>query len=855
MRQRTAFRTWVGVLTLLIALVTLGVATASASNTNPKISSDIITPKAPSTQSAIDRLQGAVGDTATVSLNNATGVVQFVRLTPGTLLLAGSTSEERAADFFVHWGDLFGVRDAASQLRLVSSKTDGLTGMSHLTYQQVHNGVDVFAGIMKLHFLASGDLSSANGVFVPNVDVSTLPIVQESVAGSLAKADIVANPHREEDGTSEPIANPNALVVHATTLVVYRAGLAQDVSGLNHLTYAVEVREGGALRELVYVDAHSGKVIDRVSLSHDALFRRVYEQNTGNQVWQEGDAFPGTLNIDQQNIVQGSGESYWLFNHAFGWDSYNNAGAEMRTVNNDPTIACPNANWNGATTNYCNGVTSDDVVAHEWGHAYTEYTSNLIYQWQPGALNESYSDIWGETADILNGRQTDVPGGVRTGTACFPASGSLRWLMGEDSTAFGGAIRDMWNPNCEGNDPGRVTDPLYVCSTGDGGGVHSNSGVPNHGYALLVDGGTYNSQTITGIGLTKAAHIYWRAQEQYQVPSTDFADHADALEQACADLATASTNLPGLGTTSTNPGPSGQVISAGDCTQLAAVIAAVELRTEPTQCNFQPMFEQNPPALCAGFSQPPITVYEDDFETGLDGWTLDNQGVFAGWPELDWEISTDLPFGVPGAAAFAIDPQGGNCDAGAGDWSGNMWMDSPVIPVPDTTGGAFRLAFDHSAATELGWDGGNLKYRVNAGTWTVVPASAFIYNDYPRNLNTAGQGNTNPLAGQPSFTGTDGGSVETQWGQSQVNLQALGAGFGDTIQFRYDFGMDGCSGVAGWYVDNLEVYACYNQPTAVEVSVLATAPAAPKVSVMEMVAAGILVLSASGLFLLRRSRK
>ena len=85
----------------------------------------------------------------------------------------------------------------------------------------------------------------------------------------------------------------------------------------------------------------------------------------------------------------------------------------MNTVNNDPTIACPNANWNGTTTNYCNGVTSDDVVAHEWGHAYTEFTHGLIYQWQPGALNESYSDIWGETVDLINGRMDDDEGDIR----------------------------------------------------------------------------------------------------------------------------------------------------------------------------------------------------------------------------------------------------------------------------------------------------------------------------------------------------------------------------------------------------------------------------------------------------------
>ncbi len=134
--------------------------------------------------------------------------------------------------------------------------------------------------------------------------------------------------------------------------------------------------------------------------------------------------------------------------------------------------------------------------------------------------------------------------------------------MGEDSTAFGGAIRDMWTPTCLG-DPGKVTDAEYHCATSDGGGVHSNSGVPNHGYALLVDGGTYNGQTITAIGLTKAAHLYWRAQSVYQTPTTDFEDHADALEASCTDLI--GQPLKDLGTSSTPTGPSGQSITAADC--------------------------------------------------------------------------------------------------------------------------------------------------------------------------------------------------------------------------------------------------------------------------------------------------
>ena len=53
---------------------------------------------------------------------------------------------------------------------------------------------------------------------------------------------------------------------------------------------------------------------------------------------------------------------------------------------------------------FCPGFATDDVTAHEWGHAYTEYMHGLIYEWQSGALNESYSDIWGETVDRINGR-------------------------------------------------------------------------------------------------------------------------------------------------------------------------------------------------------------------------------------------------------------------------------------------------------------------------------------------------------------------------------------------------------------------------------------------------------------------
>ena len=385
---------------------------------------------------------------------------------------------------------------------------------------------------------------------------------------------------------------------------------------------------------------------------------------------------------------------------------------------------------------------------------------------------------------------------------------SYRWLMGEDATAFGGAIRDMWAPTCLG-DPGKVTDAEYHCATSDAGGVHSNSGIPNHGFALLVDGGIYNGQTVNAIGPVKAAHLYWRAQAEYQTPTSGFASHADALQASCQDLI--GVPLEGLSTTNTPAGPSGESITAADCAEVDAMIEAIELRTDPSaQCNFQPLLQPDAPALCSDTSFPAATIYLDDFEAGLGEWTLTNEGVFSGWPGFDWAQATSLPGGRSGAAAFATDPIIGSCDGGAGDISGVMRMESGDIVIPAGYAPP-RLAFDHYVATEAGWDGGNLKISINGGPFTLVPPAAFTFNSYNVLLQTPGAGNTNPLAGQPAFSGTDGGSLFGSWGQSQIDLTLLGVVPGDTIGLRYDMGLDGCNGNDGWYVDDVQAYSCQEQ--------------------------------------------
>jgi Thermolysin metallopeptidase, alpha-helical domain/PA domain/Calx-beta domain len=394
---------------------------------------------------------------------------------------------------------------------------------------------------------------------------------------------------------------------------------------------------------------------------------------------------------------------------------------------------------------------------------------------------------------------------------------TYRWLLGEDTSpeSFNGAIRDMSNPSCY-SDPGKVTDTaFYVCGAEDGGGVHSNSGVPNHGFALLVDGGTYNGQTIAPIGITKAAHLYYRAQTAYQVEDSDFADHADALELSCGDLV-------GVPLNALTGGPSTEIIVASDCEQVTKMIAAVELRTEPTFCNFRPLLNPSlDTPLCSATTTTgvvqPITAF--DFETDPSAtWTASRTTASPDFTPRDWTWVNALPSGRAGSGFFAPNPDIGTCERG-GDESGVLHLTSPAITLPNDINFA-GATFEHWVATEAGFDGGNLKISVNGGPWQLVPPSEYTFNGYNALLVTAAQGNTNPLAGQPAWTGTDAGSVHGSWGRTYVNVGNF-AQPGATIRLRWDLGSDGCAGRVGWYLDNVELFSCTPNVPSVTVADIA----------------------------------
>ena len=723
---------------------------------------------------------------AKITISPIFGIPDFIRFSSQNAIeLQGNTLKEKVTDFLNSNKEIFKIK-SIHEFYFEKEQTDQY-GLSSIVLKQNHNGISVFDGKLTFHFNKKQKLTAINGNYIPQINLNTTSTISRIQANTIAIREIK---NQQLNNSKQPLITKN------NKLYIFYKGLVQNQIGRNYLVYRIEVTNELDVREFLFINAKNGKIVAQFTGIAHAVNRIIFENDTSNIVWQEGDAFPGTLSIWQQNEVNVSKHAYNFFKNAFNYNSYDNAEAQMRTINNNPNINCPNANWNGTTVNYCDGTASDDVIAHEWAHAYTEYTSGLIYAYQSGAINEAYSDIWGETVDLINNYEdTDEDLSLR-----HSCGSSQRWMMGEDATAFGGAIRDMWDPTCKG-DPGKVNDASnYVCSSNDNGGVHTNSGIPNHTYALLVDGGFYNNTNINGIGLIKAAHIFWRAQTQYLTPTSDFSNLADALETSCSDLI--GVNLEGLSTTVAT-GLSGEVITNADLNSVINTLLAVELRTN-TNCNFQTILAPINDLCSAATSNP---IFFEDWESGIGNWTLQQLPVQAAtWESRDWEIVGNLPKNRAGNAMFAIDPINGNC--GDDLENGIIRLQSPLINLPEYNSGKLKMAFTHNVSTEQNWDGGNLKYTLDGLFWSLVPASAFLENPYNDFLNDV---NDNPMHGEAAFTGSDEGGSTSSWGTSVIDFSVLGVQANSStqsIQFRWEMGTDGCNGRIGWYIDDIVIYNC-----------------------------------------------
>jgi len=218
-------------------------------------------------------------------------------------------------------------------------------------------------------------------------------------------------------------------------------------------------------------------------------------------------------------------KTYTFYKDNFGRNSYDDAGTALYSYVNEPTYI-DNAFWDGSAMNFCKrstnepgGVTGIDVTGHELTHGVTQETCGLEYSNEPGAMNESLSDIMGKSVQF------------------YSKPGDINWLLSNDMNWI---IRSMSNPNAEGQ-PDTYLGTYWYTGSNQSILVHTNSGVGNFMFYLLVQGGSGTNDNgdaykVVSIGLSKADQIMYRCQTVYLTSTSDYADWRTAAINSATDL-------------------------------------------------------------------------------------------------------------------------------------------------------------------------------------------------------------------------------------------------------------------------------------------------------------------------------
>lgn len=412
----------------------------------------------------------------------------------------------------------FGAR--SDELQAVSAQRDAL-GSTHVRYVQWLRGLPVVGGELVVHVDASGGLYAANG----HLGALASVVGSERIAPAAAERAAL-------EASSEVLAQ-GARFVRS----VYFA--SSEIDGPATLAREVELTgtqpSGLPVRDLLYVDAQSGAVLERHPQIHDLLQRELHDAKNGTTlpgalVRTEGQAATAD-NVVNANYEQ-LGVTYQCYRALFGRDSYDNAGAKLvSTVHYSKSYV--NAYWNGTQMVYGDGDGTQasslavdlDVTAHELTHAVTEKTANLVYRNESGALNEAISDIFQAVCSAW-----------KTG-----AVDGDTWRVGEaiwTPATPGDALRYMDNPTQDGQSKDYY--PERYTGVQDNGGVHLNSGIANLAFKLLVTGGTHprakTAVQVAGLGMERAAQIFYRALSTTMTSSTNFEGARNATAQAAAEL-------------------------------------------------------------------------------------------------------------------------------------------------------------------------------------------------------------------------------------------------------------------------------------------------------------------------------
>lgn len=259
-----------------------------------------------------------------------------------------------------------------------------------------------------------------------------------------------------------------------------------------------------------------------------------------------GSSLPGTVvrkegegpnaDVAVNEAYDGSGVTYDLYNGVYQRNSIDGNGMRLDSTVHY-RVGYDNAFWDGEQMVYGDGdedqPESDrlfnrftialDVIGHELTHGVTQFEAKLTYSQQPGALNESMSDVFGSLVKQYKLQQT---------------AGEADWIIGQGlltSNVNGVGIRSMKAPGTAYDDPVLGKDPQpghmkdYVNTLNDNGGVHINSGIPNHAFYIIAT-------ELGGFAWEKAGQIWYVTLKDKLSANSKFQDCANFTYQTAAEL-------------------------------------------------------------------------------------------------------------------------------------------------------------------------------------------------------------------------------------------------------------------------------------------------------------------------------
>jgi thermolysin len=452
---------------------------------------------------------------------------------------------------------VFGVANAAAELTVQRVVKDEL-GMTHVRMQQKVGDLPVLGRQVTAHFDAAGRVTAVHSHYAPGITgMDTTPGIGEKEAQAAAFA-AIARDRRDLDAGAFVVRPAASLAVFAPGTDPARLGYAMTVrsskDALVFFKVVVDAKTGELLKKVDNLQSVNGAMEGmgagvlgdskklEIQQTTSGLFRLVDLSRTANGIvtLDAGNSqnLPGDFITSQ---AAGSGwDSAAVDAHAYAglvYDYYKKTHARTGIDGADGQIVSTvhfsqnfdNAFWNGEQMIYGDGdgtifrefTAGLDVIAHELTHGVTQNTSQLDYQGQTGALNESVSDIFGSFVEHM-----------------FQPDDKKNWIMGDRIAIGVKGTRDFIHPANGGPKQPAHMSQLLVTQQ-DNGGVHLNSGIPNNAMFLMTMGGT-NDVSMTnvpaGIGWDKAEALWYRANTHYFMETTDFAGAAQGTLTAAKDL-------------------------------------------------------------------------------------------------------------------------------------------------------------------------------------------------------------------------------------------------------------------------------------------------------------------------------